>query len=158
MILRNYQNEIVERIQKSTDRKNCVQLPTGAGKTAIFSHLAKESNGRVLILVNRVELLQQTIETIKNNVEGFEAKSKTIPSEKIVVGMVETVARRPSFEINVFDLVIVDECHNLQFVKVIEKFNGRLLGFTATPTTDKVVYFEGEDGFKYRRNISLLNH
>ena len=69
--------------------------------------------------------------------------------------MVETIARRKSFDINDFDLVIIDESHNLQFVKIIQEFKGRLLGFTATPKTDKVNYYETEDGVRWRQNVSL---
>jgi superfamily II DNA or RNA helicase len=72
--------------------------------------------------------------------------------------MVETIARRKSFDINDFDLVIVDEAHNLQFVKVIQEFKGRLLGFTATPKTDKVNYYETEDGVRWRQNVSLKKY
>ena len=136
--LRPYQQQIIDKIQQSKDLKNCVQLATGGGKTVIFSEIARQFKGRVLIVVNRIELLQQSVNTLTEEVGTFSAETKTIPSERVVVGMVETIARRKAFNINDFDLVIIDECHNLQFVKIIQEFKGRLLGFTATPKRTKL--------------------
>lgn len=158
MNLRPYQKEIVEKINQSKSRRNCVQLATGAGKTIIFSHLAKQHKGRVLILVNRVELLEQTFNTIRDGVAKYDSKTKKIPTERIIIGMIETIARRKSFNINDFDLLIIDEAHYLQFVKVIEPFKGRLIGFTATPITNKVNYFETEEGEKFRQNETLKKY
>jgi len=158
MILRPYQKEIIDKIIDSKDKRNFVSLGTGAGKTVIFSHLAKEHNGKVLILVNRVELLEQTFNTIKENVAKYDAKTKQTPDEKIIVAMVMTVRRRPSFNINNFDLVIVDEAHYFEHVDAIKKFKGRLIGFSATPITNKTLYFEDEDGDRWKKKESLSKY
>ena len=59
--LRDYQQELVDKIEVSTSLRNCVQLSTGGGKTIVFSYLANKFEGRVLILVNREELLYQAM-------------------------------------------------------------------------------------------------
>ena len=65
MKLREYQKTALEHIKSSLEKgykAPLLVLPTGAGKTVIFSELAKEfvnSGKKVLILVHRRELLQQ---------------------------------------------------------------------------------------------------
>jgi superfamily II DNA or RNA helicase len=56
---------IFERLRKYPNKYNlCFQLPTGGGKTVIFSEIAKrfikETGKKVLILTHRIELLGQT--------------------------------------------------------------------------------------------------
>ena len=67
MKLRDYQQQAVNDINQffETHNKLCFQLATGGGKTFIFSYLATNFKGNVLILVNRSELVEQTIESIK---------------------------------------------------------------------------------------------
>jgi superfamily II DNA or RNA helicase len=140
MELRYYQQDLVNKINESTNKRNCVQLPTGGGKTVIFSHLANEHKGKVLILVNRKELLEQTEVKIKDYCALITAGTKEIEESKVTIGMVESVYNRQkkgAIDINSFDLIIVDEIQNLQFVKVFEGYKNRLLGFTATPVIDK---------------------
>ena len=64
--LRDYQQNLVDQIYNSSSPRNCVQSSTGSGKTIIFSYLANNFKGRVLILVNRNELLEQTAKNITN--------------------------------------------------------------------------------------------
>jgi len=118
------------------------------GKTIIFSHLANNFKGRVLILVNRTELVEQTAKNITRPISLITAKTKSIGSGDVLIGMVESVNNRIKkglFDINAVDLIIVDEIQNLQFIKVFETYEKRLLGFTATP-----VIMKKENYFKCR--------
>mgnify|MGYP003651237503 CR=1 FL=1 len=140
MKLRDYQIELLNKIKDSNNKRNCVQLSTGGGKTIIFSHLANNYNGRVLILVNRIELLEQTERNINRECSLITAGTNLIEFTPVTIGMVESVNNRLKkglFDVNGFDLIIVDEIQNLQFTKVLENFEGRVLGFTATPVIDK---------------------
>jgi len=64
--LRDYQTKCVVAIRECF--RNLIEsvllvLPTGGGKTVIFTYIAQQSSlrkKRVLILVHRVELLRQT--------------------------------------------------------------------------------------------------
>ena len=138
--LRNYQENLVNQINASKNPRNCIQSSTGSGKTIIFSYLANNYKGRILILVNRTELLEQTAKNITRTKSLITAKTKTIGKGEVLIGMVETVNNRIKkgiFNLDNIDLIIVDEIQNLQFVKVFNDFKGRLLGFTATPVTMK---------------------
>ena len=138
--LRDYQQLLADQINNSKELRNCIQSSTGSGKTIIFSYLANKHKGRVLILVNRTELLEQTAKNITRTKSLITAKTKSIGSGEVLIGMVETVNNRIKngiFNLDNIDLIIVDEIQNLQFVKVFNEFKGRLLGFTATPVTLK---------------------
>ena len=157
MKLRDYQQKAVNQITEhfKSNQKLCYQLATGGGKTFIFSYLANQWQGNVLILVNRQELKKQTENSI------IELGGSL---EKITVGMVETVNNRikkNKFDLDKFDLLIVDECHRLEFIKITEQFKNKVLGFTATPVTDKVEYFfkQGKTKeVKWRRKVSLSRY
>jgi superfamily II DNA or RNA helicase len=144
IVLRDYQQELVDKINSSKTLRNCVQSPTGSGKTIIFSHLANTFIGRVLILVNRTELLEQTKENIDREYSLIKAGSKKTEKTPVTIGMVESVYNRQKkglIDVNDFDLIIVDEIQNLQFTKVFEGYENRLLGFTATPVIDKKEHY-----------------
>ncbi|HEY9885973.1 MAG TPA: DEAD/DEAH box helicase family protein [Vampirovibrionales bacterium] len=146
MELRDYQKETIYHLMHSELAKECVCLPTGSGKTFVFSTFsalqAKEGK-RILILVNRKELLDQTFQAIKNRY-GYlpcliTSKSKNFSENNIYIGMVETVYRRKKVLEELrksIDICIVDECHILQFIKVVEGFK-RIVGFSATPLITK---------------------
>ena len=65
MQLREYQTETISKTAdsfRSDNQAPLIVLPTGAGKTVIFSEIAKravQKNNNVLILVHRRELIKQ---------------------------------------------------------------------------------------------------
>lgn len=110
-------------------------LPTGGGKTAIFTEIARMSNKRILILAHRKELVQQISDRL--NVEhGLVVSGKDADySQRILVGTVQTVVNRLSKI--VVDFIIVDEAHHAvagswqKIINALPKAN--VLGVTATP-------------------------
>lgn len=142
--LRDYQSETIEAVfgaWREDMQRPAVVLPTGAGKTVIFSHLAQhfidaqtgpldslrvDSRGfaRVVILVHRDELADQTIRKLKAiapelNVGKVKAADDDVHAD-VMVCSVQTLAR-PSRIGRLIDaqntagdigLVIVDECHH----------------------------------------------
>ena len=110
-------------------------LPTGGGKTAIFTAIAKNSPKRILILAHRKELIEQISERL--DVPHGIIMSKVTPNyvERIQIGSVQSVVNRldkvqPEF-------IIIDEAHHAvagQYERIIEAFpNVFVLGVTATP-------------------------
>jgi superfamily II DNA or RNA helicase len=64
-------SNLMSRMEKFPDRYNLLfQLPTGGGKTVIFSELAKryilQTGKRVLILTHRIELCGQTSRMLRD--------------------------------------------------------------------------------------------
>lgn len=107
-----------------------VVLPTGLGKTVVFSHLAAEfierNHQRVVVLVHRDELADQAITKIKAvapnlHVGKVKAESNETDAD-VVVCSVQTISRpnrlaqitNPAIRprLSSIGLVIVDECHH----------------------------------------------
>lgn len=134
--LRKYQLDIINRCRdafKNGYKKLCCVLPCGAGKTAIFCHLAylntiKKPSNRVLILLHRKELLNQTIEAFK----AFE-----INTDHITIAMIQSFKNSLKTGVKPYSLIIIDECHHAtsnSFKTVLNAYSETaLIGFTATP-------------------------
>ena len=155
-ILRDYQKDLLEKINQNHHPKICVQLATGGGKTVIFSELAENYKGRVLILVDSSELVIQT----SNHIKGagtFEAKDKNIPNDKVIISMAQTLRSRikktPEM-INDFDLIIIDECHVLCYEQILRIAKCKVIGFTATPVSNRVdkYYFDFDKKQMYKEH------
>lgn len=146
-------NTLMSRMDKFPDRYNLLfQLPTGGGKTVIFSELAKrfilKTGKRVLILTHRIELCGQTSRMltdigIPNKI--INSKVKELDEEDdhwCFVAMVETLNNRLNDECIEFEnlgLVVIDEAHYNSFRKLFGHFaNQIILGVTATPLSSNV--------------------
>ena len=131
-------------------------LPTGGGKTVVFSEIARRAvlrGTRTLVLTHRTELFSQTFKALGRvgiNTLILDAKSnrKGCVDELVIVGMVETVKRRVSAGKIQIDpkLIIIDEAHLGNFTKIFEMFpNAKVIGATATPV--------GKHFYKYYTNM-----
>jgi len=142
MQLREYQKHFLEQILFKINLvdKLCCQLPTGAGKTVIFTELTKQLNTDVLILVDSEELVTQTYKTFLKqgvDVSTFESKNKIFPNNKVVVSMAQTLFNRLQKKTNLierFNYLIIDEAHVWIFNKIFDYIiDCKIIGFTATP-------------------------
>jgi len=155
--LYDYQKEDLEKVFKKivdspTNHNIVYQLPTGGGKTVIFSEIARkyieQFNKRVLILTHRIELSEQTSKMlrefgVKNMV--INAKVKELPKDEdfeAYVAMVETLNNRLKYdewELENIGLVIIDEAHYNSFRKLFQYFeDSMILGVTATPLSSNI--------------------
>ncbi len=139
---------ILDEIQENGKDFNLLyQLPTGGGKTVIFSEIAKRfiehRNEKVLILTHRIELSIQTSKQlmaigVSNKVINSDVKQIPDQSEyNCFIAMVETLNNRLSENGNFIEgvgLVVVDEAHYNSFRKIFQYYtSSNILGFTATP-------------------------
>jgi superfamily II DNA or RNA helicase len=146
-------DEIFSRIVAHESRYNLLyQLPTGGGKTVIFSEIARryiQSTGKkVLILTHRVELCGQTAQMLNefgvtNKVIDSAVKEMPVPNDYMCfVAMVETLNNRLRDKILNLDnigLMIVDEAHYNSFAKLFRFYEkGIVLGVTATPLSSNI--------------------
>ena len=123
------------------------QLPTGGGKTVIFSEIAKnyiEKWGKkVLILTHRIELSVQTSKQltaigVDNKIINSDVKKlEEEETFSCYIAMVETLNNRLHENENFIEgvgLVIVDEAHYNSFRKIFQYYQtANILGVTATP-------------------------
>ena len=153
IILRDYQLSVVNETRKRLkDGFNhlMVQLPTGGGKTIIFSYIAQNAipkGKKVLILTDRDELLKQaggTLSDFNINPYFIKAGAKIIDHRKsCFIAMSQTLRKRidkPDWQkwiLDEIDIVIIDEAHIQEFNYIFESGlldNKMVLGFTATPS------------------------
>ena len=118
-ILRPYQEEAVVASLRELDnvQSTFVVMPTGSGKSLIFTEIAKRRpKDRILFLAHRDELLQQAVGHFERNLGekvGLDQAQFFGGDERIIVGSVQTVsmpARLERFPPSRFDLVMTDEC------------------------------------------------
>jgi superfamily II DNA or RNA helicase len=157
MNLRPYQNDAISGICQALREcdSTLLCLPTGCGKTVVFSKAAQMASKRVMVIAHRDELISQACDKIhkltgeRPEIEKAERYSdeRTMFPAKYVVASVQTLnagvgdgKRVNRFNPDDFSLVIVDEAHHAvatSYRNVISHFQRnpscKLLGVTATP-------------------------
>lgn len=154
--LRPYQQHAVNAVYqhlRERDDNPVVVIPTGGGKTPVMATICRDAvqtwSGRVLILAHVKELLQQSVDKLKQvcsdlPVGVYSAGLKRRDTEHaVIVAGIQSVYKR-ACELDAFDLILVDECHLIpsdgegmyrQFLSEERVLNPqvRVVGFTATP-------------------------
>lgn len=150
MELRPYQQEAREAVLDEWDKginNTLLVLPTGCGKTIVFSKLIADlvSRGeRVLVLAHRGELLEQAADKLSKSTglgcATEKAEETCIGSwYRCVVGSVQTMMREKRlsrFAPDYFNTIIIDEAHHSisdSYTRILDYFNSKVLGVTATP-------------------------
>jgi len=149
--LRPYQEEALDSILSNYEngiKRQLVVLPTGAGKTIIFSHIPiiKHDALPMLVLAHRAELLEQAKSKIKSanphlvvEIEQAERKAGHVD---VVVASVATLGRNNTpriqeYPTDYFKTIVIDEAHHAAattYRRIVDFFNYDLLvGVTATP-------------------------
>lgn len=152
--LRPYQREAIAAVlaaRREGVRRMLISLPTGAGKTVIFSQLARMARRQVLVLAHREELLEQARQKLLAATGGevsvaVEQGNRRAPADaRILVCSIRSLREERLGRVlqgRDIGLVIYDECHhaaaedNRRVLRQIGVFEddwpGTLLGFTAT--------------------------
>jgi superfamily II DNA or RNA helicase len=151
MKLRDYQQGAREAIQnewKKGIKKTLLVLPTGCGKTIVFSKVIEDrvkKGERVLVLAHRGELLDQAADKLEKSTglkcATEKAEQTSIGSwYRVVVGSVQTLQREKrlsNFTKDFFDTIVIDEAHHCisdGYQRVLTHFEeANVLGVTATP-------------------------
>jgi len=144
---------IFERLDNAAPNHHLLyQLPTGGGKTVIFSEIVRrylsKHDKKVVVLTHRIELCKQTSKMLTGfdvNNKIINSKVKELPDQNdysCFVAMVETLKNRINDEklhLDNIGLVIIDEAHYNSFRKLLNSFkNAFILGVTATPLSSNI--------------------
>jgi superfamily II DNA or RNA helicase/predicted nucleic acid-binding Zn ribbon protein len=126
MQLRPYQLTAVDEIRGAfkESKRVVLCLPTGAGKTVVFSEIVRrvlEKGRRVAIITHRRELLSQA--------------GKLNRCDILMVETLNNQIKRGVVDLSSYDLLVIDEAHIGNFRKILEGFDGFVIGATATPVS-----------------------
>jgi len=154
--LYSYQKGAINKIFKAfedaaEDYHLLYQLPTGGGKTVIFSEIVrqylKHHKKKVLVMTHRIELCKQTSKMltefgVENKIVSSKANLDDQDQYSCFVAMVETLNNRlheDKLDISDIGLVIIDEAHYNSFTKLFKFFEKAfILGVTATPLSSNI--------------------
>ncbi|MEI7989449.1 MAG: DEAD/DEAH box helicase family protein [Chloroflexota bacterium] len=164
---RTYQHEAIRRTAEAFEqgkRKALLVMATGTGKTrtamsVIDGFLRANQARNILFVADRDALVGQA------QTDGFKKFLPAEPCDRILSGKIDTSKRLytatlqtlgncfQKFSPAFFDLIIFDEVHRSIFNKysdVIQYFDGRMIGLTATPAQfidrDTFRVFDCSDG------------
>ena len=151
MELRPYQETARQKVQeewKEGKKRTLLVLPTGTGKTIVFSKIIEDrvrKGERVLVIAHRGELLEQASDKLYKSTGLKTATEKAEQTSlgsfyRVVVGSVQTLQREKrlnQFPPEYFDTIVIDEAHHAisdGYQRVLEHFeDANVLGVTATP-------------------------
>lgn len=185
LIPREYQLEAldaVESFRKQGITRQLISLPTGTGKTIVFSLLARRLNAKTLLIAHREELLSQAAD--KFSIVWPEVNVGVVKADVnqcdrcVVVASIQTACqpkRLAQLKECGFELCIIDEAHHAvadSYVNVIRelgffdpaqpaKTDGRpsklLLGVTATPERgDKIGLYPIFQKIVFERSLETM--
>jgi type I restriction enzyme R subunit len=147
---RSYQHEAIRRLAEAfaaNKRRALLVMATGTGKTRVAMalidvFLRANQAQNVLFLADRDALVDQAL------TDGFKAHLPYEPRDRVYTHQIDKTKRLfvateqtlalcyAKFSPGFFDLIIFDEAHRSlfkRFTEVIEYFDARMIGLTATP-------------------------
>jgi type I restriction enzyme R subunit len=152
IVNRPYQHEAIRRLAEAfaaNKRRALLVMATGTGKTrvsmAVIDVLLRANQAQnVLFLADRDALVDQAL------TDGFKAHLPNEPRDRIYTYQIDKTKRLfvateqtlalcyAKFSPGFFDVIIFDEAHRSlfkRFTEVIEYFDARMIGLTATPAS-----------------------
>lgn len=167
--LRPYQDDAltaIENAEAAGIRRPLVALPTGTGKTVVFSSLIQRRGDTALILAHRDELLRQaehkllTVAPELGMSIGFVQAHRNDVGAPIIVASVATLARPERLKQlpRHVKTLVIDEAHHAtapSYRAVLEHVDADIVvGFTATPErSDKAQLSDVWEQIVYARSL-----
>lgn len=145
-LLRPYQKAAIAALRtdwKAGLKRLLIEVPTGCGKTRTFVLLPRQG-ARTLVIVPQIELITQTVNTIRAlrncDPDIEQADLSAVPETEFVVASWQTLTRNDRYKkfLGKVDLVVVDEAHwgftkaGRDILQALVDNGARVLGCTAT--------------------------
>jgi len=120
--------------------RGIIKSPTGSGKTEIFLAILNMLEEPSLVLFNRQQLCQQTVErAINRGLDVGIVQGKNILEKDVTMATIQSIHKIES--LRKYKNLILDEVHNVaakQYQKILKlKQWKRVYGFSATPVNPK---------------------
>jgi len=120
MDLRPYQIECLEAIQSKAKEglsRQMVVLPTGAGKTVVFSELIKRKSLKTLVIAHRIELLEQAFDKlikVAPDVDvGIFSGNQKCHGKQVTIASIQSASNALDLlKAEGYQLLIIDEAHH----------------------------------------------
>ena len=115
---RPYQSECLDALGASGAHRNLLILPTGAGKTYIFSRYSARIPGRTLMISHRREIIHQTAKTVEQ-VTGIHpgivmGKENEVAADTIIASIQSLARRSRLLQLpEDVELIVIDEAHHI---------------------------------------------
>ena len=115
---RPYQRECLDALGASGAHRNLIILPTGAGKTYIFSRYSARIPGRTLMISHRREIIHQTAKTVEH-ITGIHpgivmGKENKVAADTIIASIQSLSRRSRLLQLpEDVDLIVIDEAHHI---------------------------------------------
>jgi superfamily II DNA or RNA helicase len=174
MSLRDYQEQAIEALERDWSTgllRLGISLPTGTGKTHVMAELANRYadsthrlNGRVLVLLHRDTLVEQTERKMREHASpgvtvGVVKADRDVVNAHITVASVHTLRSEKRLHRIAFpELIITDEAHvsmSPTYARIFERFaSSRVAGFSATwVRSDKAKLGDFWEKISFQRSI-----
>ncbi len=139
MVLRDYQQEMLQRLSQVWERRRSVmvQMPTGTGKThvlaaAVKGELCRDEKGCVWVVAHRRELVEQVhvrLDNLRFTIPDFEDRARVVS--------IQWLARNGYDAGGKPTLIVIDEAHHAladTYRELWKRYpEAKMLGMTATP-------------------------
>lgn len=117
---RPYQLEAVQAVVDAYRRgitRQLLSLPTGSGKTVIFSMLARHVQRKTLVIAHRDELLEQAYQKLRAvypeaRIGIVKGRTQELWADVVVCGVQTAAKRLEALKQYRFDLMVIDEAHH----------------------------------------------
>jgi superfamily II DNA or RNA helicase len=159
--LRPYQKNIIEDTTNASGSV-LIEAPTGSGKSVIANEIAKrevEKGGKVLIVAPKIILLEQLKETFEElSPQIIHGAKDYNTNHSVFISTIQTAHKRDlGFEPT---MILIDEVHfgfsGKMIDQLLEDFNGRLIGLSATPYDEKGEALQGFDLHINKYNLRYM--
>jgi DNA repair protein RadD len=122
--LRDYQREAIELCCADAGPAYVV-LPTGTGKSVVIAHVAMRVEGRVLVLVPLVVLLEQLVEVLsRHGCTGVAAVGRNDEDHTLARVVVCVFNSAHKLDLGSFERILVDEAHFISRPAVYSDLEG----------------------------------
>ena len=156
--LRPYQQEAVDATITHFRKSNepaVIVLPTGAGKSLVIAELARLAKRKILVLTHVKELVEQNHQKFNEYAEQAQIKSGIFAAglnrkethQQVTFASVQSVARNLAQFAQEYSLVVIDECHRVNYFDNPEGANPQGTSFEAE---------QPKNSNQYSQIVSLL--
>ena len=164
MELRPYQLDCLEAIQSKAKEglsRQMVVLPTGSGKTVIFSELIRRKSLKTLVIAHRIELLEQALDKLlivaPDMDVGIFSGDKKCHDKQVTIASIQSASNALDLlKGEGYQLLIIDEAHHAA-AKTYQRLI-KSLGFKPAEASSKEYAPEVSDQAKPHLDILGISH